>query len=128
MSEAMPIKNAECNLEELLKDLPFGESIPLTGPEGCPVALLVSLKPGKVEREPVPDWDARMDDLAQKVSRAWKGERSAVEVLSEMRRKDESTEKEEIAAMMKLSEISLRKFLENEPDIYNLEDLKVRYK
>jgi hypothetical protein len=56
------------------------------------------------------------------------GERSAVEVLSEMRRKDESTEKEEIASMMKLSEISLRMFLEDEPDIYTQEDLKVRYK
>ncbi len=86
MSEALPIKNAECNLEELLKRLPFGESITLIGPEGRPVALLVSLEPGKVERKPVPDWDARMDTLAQKVSRAWTGEKSAVEVLSEMRR------------------------------------------
>lgn len=86
MSEAVPIKNAEGNLEELLKGLPFGESITLTGPEGSPVALLVSLNPGKAERKPVSDWDARMDDLAQKVSRAWKGEKSAVEVLSEMRR------------------------------------------
>lgn len=86
MSEAVSIKNAECKLEELLKKLPFGESITLTGPEGCPIALLVSLKPGKAERKPVSDWDAQMDDLAQKVSLAWKGEKSAVEVLSEMRR------------------------------------------
>jgi hypothetical protein len=86
MSEAVSIKNAECNLEELLKGLPFGESITLTGPEGCPVALLVSRKSGKAERKPVSDWDAKMDELAQKVSRAWKGEKSAVEVLSEMRR------------------------------------------
>jgi hypothetical protein len=73
-------------------------------------------------------WDARIDGLAQKVSRAWKGERSAAVVLSEMRQKDESTEKEDIAAMMKLSEISLRKFFEDEPDIYTLDGLKVRYK
>jgi antitoxin (DNA-binding transcriptional repressor) of toxin-antitoxin stability system len=73
-------------LEELLKGLPFGESITLTGPEGRPVALLVSLKSGKAEQMPVSDWDARLDDLAQRVSRAWKGEKSAVEVLSEMRR------------------------------------------
>jgi hypothetical protein len=38
------------------------------------------------------------------------------------------TEKEEMAAIMKLEEISLRKFLEDEPDIYTLKDLKVRYK
>ncbi len=41
---------------------------------------------------------------------------------------DEMTAEEEMAAIMKLSEISLRKFLEDEPDIYTLEDLKVRYK
>jgi hypothetical protein len=29
---------------------------------------------------------------------------------------------------MKLEEISLRKYLEDEPDIYTLADLKVRYK
>jgi antitoxin (DNA-binding transcriptional repressor) of toxin-antitoxin stability system len=86
MSEAMPIKNAECNLEELLKGLSFGESITLTGPEGGPVALLVSLKPGRIVPRSDIDWDARMDDLARKVSCAWKGEKSAVDILSEMRR------------------------------------------
>lgn len=86
MSEAVPIKSAERNLEELLKGLPFGESITLTGPEGHPVALLVSLKPGKAELKQVSDWDERMDDLAKRVSRAWKGDKGAVEALSEMRR------------------------------------------
>jgi antitoxin (DNA-binding transcriptional repressor) of toxin-antitoxin stability system len=86
MPEAVSVKNAECNLEELLRRLPFGESITLTGPEGRPVAILVSLKPGGVVETPVSDWDARMDELAHKVSRAWKGKKSAVEVLSEMRR------------------------------------------
>jgi antitoxin (DNA-binding transcriptional repressor) of toxin-antitoxin stability system len=52
MSEAVPIKNAERNLEELLKGLPFGESITLTGPEGSPVAILVSLKSAKSEQKP----------------------------------------------------------------------------
>jgi antitoxin (DNA-binding transcriptional repressor) of toxin-antitoxin stability system len=58
----------------------------MIGPEGSPVALLVPLKPEKTEPKPAVDWDARLDDLARKVSRAWKGEKSAVEVLSEMRR------------------------------------------
>jgi antitoxin (DNA-binding transcriptional repressor) of toxin-antitoxin stability system len=86
MTEAVSIKNAECKLEELLSRLPFGESITLTGPEGSPVALLVSLKQERAERKPISDWDAQMDELAQKVSRTWKGDKSAVEVLSEMRR------------------------------------------
>ena len=86
MSEAIRLKSAGRNLEKLLEGLSLGESITLIGPEGCPVALLVSLNPGNIVKKPDVDWDARMDDLARKVSRAWKGERSAVDVLSEMRR------------------------------------------
>jgi antitoxin (DNA-binding transcriptional repressor) of toxin-antitoxin stability system len=86
MTQAVPIKNAECGLEELLKKLSLGETVTLTGDEGTPVALLVSLKSREIQRKDFSDWEARMDQLAQKVSRAWKDERSAVEVLSEMRR------------------------------------------
>ena len=32
------------------------------------------------------EWDARWDELAQKVSQAWKGTKSGLEILSEMRR------------------------------------------
>ncbi|MHA1208823.1 MAG: hypothetical protein ACTSRF_06280 [Candidatus Freyarchaeota archaeon] len=39
---------------------------------------------------------------------------------------DELIYETEILSMMKISEKSL-KFLENEPDIYGVEDLKVRY-
>ena len=86
MSEAISIKNAEYNLEELLKGLNLGESVTLIGSEGNPVALLVSLKSKNDERKTISDWDNRLDDLAQKVSRSWKGDKSAAEVLSEMRR------------------------------------------
>jgi len=41
---------------------------------------------------------------------------------------DELRHEREIASMMNLSESSLHDFLESEPDIYSLEDLKVRYK
>ncbi len=86
MSHAISLKSAECNLEKLLKGLSLGESITLTGPEGGPVALLISLKPEKIAQKADTDFDARMDDLAQRVSRSWKGERSAVDILSEMQR------------------------------------------
>jgi len=86
MSEVIALKSAGRNLEKLIEGLSLGESITLIGPEGCPVALLVSLNPGTIVKKPDVDWDARMDDLARKVSRAWKGERSAVALLSEMRR------------------------------------------
>ncbi|ASJ11984.1 hypothetical protein [Thermococcus thioreducens] len=40
----------------------------------------------------------------------------------------ELLEREESYALMKLSEESLKEFLENEPDIYSEEDLRVRYR
>jgi hypothetical protein len=50
-------------------------------------------------------------------------------MLMEISRKlDEMIEEGEITGMMKLSEVSLKEFLENEPDIYSIEDLKVRYR
>jgi len=44
------------------------------------------------------------------------------------RKIDELLQEREIASMMKLSEKSLSGFFESEPDIYKIEDLKVRYK
>ncbi len=41
---------------------------------------------------------------------------------------DELLYEKEIISMMKLAEKSLSGFLEDEPDIYKIEDLKVRYK
>jgi len=86
MSEAIALKSAGRDLEKLLEGLSLGESITLIGPEGSPVALLISLNPATNEKKPDADWEARMDGLARKVSRAWKREKSGVDVLSEMRR------------------------------------------
>ncbi len=44
------------------------------------------------------------------------------------RKLDLLLEDKEITGMMKLSEISLKDFLENEPDLYSIKDLKVRYR
>lgn len=41
---------------------------------------------------------------------------------------DELLYEKEIVSMMRLSEKSLSGFLEGEPDVYKIEDLKVRYK
>jgi len=50
-------------------------------------------------------------------------------MLTDISRKlDEMLEEREIIGMMKLSEISLKEFLENEPDIYSIKDLKIRYR
>jgi len=41
---------------------------------------------------------------------------------------DELIYEKELVSMMKLSEKSLSDFLEDEPDIYRITDLKVKYK
>ncbi len=41
---------------------------------------------------------------------------------------DDLTCEEETRGIMKLAETSLAEFLEEEPDIYTLKDLKIRYK
>ncbi|MCD6222416.1 MAG: hypothetical protein J7K12_01865 [Thermoplasmata archaeon] len=49
--------------------------------------------------------------------------------LAEISKKlDELLYEREIISLMKISEKSLSKFLENEPDIYKMNDLKKRYK
>jgi antitoxin (DNA-binding transcriptional repressor) of toxin-antitoxin stability system len=85
MPVTVPIETAERNLKNLLGRLRPGEAITLTSSEGSPLALLVSLRSEPRVRL-LPDWDARWDALARRVSQAWKSEKSAVEILSEMRR------------------------------------------
>ena len=72
-------------LKDLLERLPSGEPITLIGADGKPVARLTSLRP-----EPEPpmsdeEWFAKWDALAQRIDKAWKSEKSAAEIVSEMR-------------------------------------------
>jgi hypothetical protein len=87
MSITLPIETAEKDLRSLLEELNLGETVTLIGAEGVPRALLVSLKPALREIQEEADWEARWDTLAQQVSQAWKSDRSAVELLTEMRRR-----------------------------------------
>ena len=86
MSITLPIETAEKDLRSLLEELNLGETVTLIGAEGVPRALLVSLKPAMREIQEEADWEARWDALARQVSQAWKSDRSAVELLTEMRR------------------------------------------
>jgi hypothetical protein len=85
-SITLPVEAAERDLRHLLERLHLGETITLVNSEGTPLAVVVSLKPAHVKVEPASDWEARWDALAEEVGRAWKSEKSAVEILSEMRR------------------------------------------
>jgi hypothetical protein len=86
MPITLPIETAERDLRSLLEELNLGETVTLIGSEGMPQALLVSLKPLLRETEAEADWEARWAALARQVSDAWQSEKSAVELLSEMRR------------------------------------------
>jgi antitoxin (DNA-binding transcriptional repressor) of toxin-antitoxin stability system len=87
MSIAVPIEVAKQNIEELLEKTQLGETITLLDPGGTPLAVIVSLRPmSAVETPPVSEWVAQWAALAEEVGQAWKNEKSAVEVISEMRR------------------------------------------
>jgi hypothetical protein len=82
----VPIETAEGDLRRLLAQLRLGETIMLVGSSGVPEALLVSLKSAPDRPLSTPDWEARWDALVGKVNQAWKGDKSALETLTEMRR------------------------------------------
>jgi hypothetical protein len=85
-TNTLPIETAERDLRRLLEELDLGDTVTLIGSEGVPQALLVSLRPAPQEAPVGSGWEARWDALAQQVSEAWQSEKSAVELLSEMRR------------------------------------------
>jgi hypothetical protein len=86
MLHSVPIENASRDLKGLVEGLPTGESVTLVSGEGTPLALLVSLKTEAPKPLPASEWMARWDRLSRKISRAWKTEKSAAEVIAEMRR------------------------------------------
>ena len=86
MPITLPVEVAERELKSLLEELTLGETVTLIGSEGMPEALLVSLRANLRETEAEADWEDRWQALARQVSEAWQSEKSAVELLSEMRR------------------------------------------
>lgn len=85
-SMVMPVETAKQNLKQLLDELNLGETLTLLGSEGVPLAVVVSLKPAHPGAKPIEDWQVQWEDLAEEIGRAWKGDKSAVEVIAEMRR------------------------------------------
>ena len=86
MAITIPIETAQRDLKRLLDELSLGETITLVGSEGVPQALLVSLNATAETPLSTSEWDARWDALAERVSQAWKSDKSALDVLVEMRR------------------------------------------
>lgn len=86
MPVTVPIETAERDLKSLLEQLQLGDTVTLVGSEGVPEALLVSLKSAPAKLRSLSNWEAQWDALTERVSRAWTSEKSAVEILAEMRR------------------------------------------
>ena len=86
MSVSIPVETAQDDLRSLLEQLKLGETITLVSPEGVPEALLVSLKAAPSQPQSSVDWEARWDALTRKIGQAWKSNKSAQEILTEMRR------------------------------------------
>lgn len=95
MSQIVYLDTAMESLKELLESLPFGETLTIVSADGSPLGILVSLNTELGIEAPqesdidVPQeetWESRWSDFASEVERAWKDDRSAKEILSEMRR------------------------------------------
>jgi hypothetical protein len=85
MAINVPVEAVGRDLQSLLEGLNLGETVTLVDAEGVPQALLVSLQPLLHSSQAEADWEARWDTLARQVSKAWKSEKSAVELLADMR-------------------------------------------
>ena len=86
MATTIPVESLGKELKDLLERIPAGEAVTVIRPDGQPVAMLYAVKP---HSEPMMSDDelfAQWDELAQRVSKAWKSDKSALEILSEMRR------------------------------------------
>ena len=87
MSTTIQIAEAQRHLERILQETPGGESVTLVDASGVPMGVVVSLR-FEVPR-PVTEageWTRRWDALTTKINAAWKSDRNAVQLLSEMRR------------------------------------------
>jgi len=73
-------------LGHVLEHLRPGERLNLLGPDGKRLAVVISAQPEGEELLSPEEWLARLDARAERISRAWKSDKSAVEILAEMRR------------------------------------------
>lgn len=85
------VKELPADLVKLIHSLNAGESVTFVGESGKPEAVLVGIdsKQAAFQTNIQPirdDWFADWDKMARAIAKDWKGNRSAVDTLSEMRR------------------------------------------
>ena len=81
----LPVELLQSDLKELIARLHVGETVTLTASDGAPLAVLISLK-AKPKPLSQSEWLAKWQTLSKEIDRHWKSDKSAVEILSEMRR------------------------------------------
>ena len=86
MATVVSLESLGKGLMDLLERLPAGESVTVVRADGKPVARLTAVKPEHDGLTPDGDLLAEWEELAKEVSKAWKSEKSALEILAEMRR------------------------------------------
>jgi len=86
MATDLSVEAAGPELRDLLQHLPPGEQVNLVDSDGKRVAVVFSVRRGAEKPMPIAEWLAEWDALAEEISKAWKSDKSAVEIISEMRR------------------------------------------
>ena len=86
MSTDVPVGVAAEDLEGWLDQLPRGERVRLVRADGTPVALVVALAPRRQKAASFEEWEKGWNAVVEEVTRAWKGDKSGLEELAEMRR------------------------------------------
>ena len=86
MAETLAIESTGPALRELLQHLPAGETVSLVDAEGKRVAVVLVVPPAAGRPVTPEEWLAELDAAAERIGRAWKSEKNAVEMVSEMRR------------------------------------------
>ena len=84
MTQSITIETAKRNLDALIEQMRTGDTITLTKSDGEPVAVIMPME--TAQKMEASEWQARWDAMVEKVSRSWTSDKSALEVLQEMRR------------------------------------------
>jgi hypothetical protein len=86
MSIDVPVDEAARDLKGCLERLPCGHAMRLVDPDGQPVALVTSLREEPDSGFSYDEWEERWLALAQRIDKAWKSDKTALETLADMRR------------------------------------------
>lgn len=91
----MPVRTLPPTMIELLKQLPAGETVRFVSESGATEAILVSIR-GSMESQSLLEdqsilleqdtWLQDWQDMAQRIAADWKSDKTAVEIVSELRR------------------------------------------